>query len=103
MAAISIGYAAAAVAALAVLAYYQVNITTGVWSVHVRRSLLASLAATVVIAVVYDAPDWTAGLLLVARFSLAVVAGALAYLATVVLLRRRVRQAQVKGARLERF
>ncbi len=103
MAAISIGYAAAAVAALAVLAYYQVNITTGVWSVHVRRSLIASLAATLVIAVVYDAPTWTRGLLLVARFALAVIAGGLAYLATVVVLRRRVRQAQVKGARLERF
>ncbi|MGC2485787.1 MAG: lipid II flippase MurJ [Acidimicrobiales bacterium] len=103
MAAISIGYAVAAVASLAVLAYYQVNITTGVWSVHVRRSLIASLAATVVIAVVYDAPDWTKGLLLVARFSLAVVAGTLAYVATIVVLRRRVRQAQVKGARLERF
>jgi putative peptidoglycan lipid II flippase len=103
MAAISIGYAAAAVAALAVLAYYQVNITTGVWSIHVRRSLIASLAATVVIAVVYDAPTWTRGLLLVARFSLAVIAGGLAYLATVVVLRRRVRQAHVKGARLERF
>jgi putative peptidoglycan lipid II flippase len=103
MAAISIGYAAAAVAALAVLVYYQVNITTGVWSVHVRRSLIASLVATVVIAVVYDAPTWTRGLLLVARFSLAVIAGGLAYLATVVVLRRRVRQAQVKGARLERF
>ncbi len=103
MAAISIGYAAAAVAALALLAYHRVNIVTGVWSVHVRRSLLASLVATAVIAVVYDLPGWTRGALLVARFSGAVLAGAIAYVASVIVLRSRVRRNLAKGARLERF
>ena len=60
-ASVSIGYVVAAAAALVVLAHYQVNIITGVWSVHVRRSLVASLVAAAVIAVVYAVPSWTRG------------------------------------------
>jgi putative peptidoglycan lipid II flippase len=103
MAAVSIGYSVAAVASLIVLARYHVNIITGVWSVHVRRSLLASLVASVLIAVTYDVPTWTRGLGLVTRFGGAVVVGVIAYGLVVVALRRRVRRAYAKGARLERF
>lgn len=102
-ASVSIGYTVAAAAGLIVLARYRVNIITGVWSVHVRRSLLASLVATAVIAVVYSVPSWTRGLLLVTRFGAAVVFGVLAYGLVVVLLRRRLRRARLKSARLEQF
>jgi putative peptidoglycan lipid II flippase len=101
--AVSIGYSVAAVASLVVLARYQVNIITGVWSVHVRRSLVASLVASVIVAIVYDVPTWTMGLGLVTRFAGAVLAGVIAYTLVVVVLRRRVRRAHAKSARLERF
>lgn len=102
-ASVSIGYAVAAAAALVVLAHYQVNIITGVWSVHVRRSLAAALVASAVIAVVYAVPTWTRGALLVGRFGAAVVAGVIAYGLVVVALRRRVRRAHTKSARLDQF
>jgi putative peptidoglycan lipid II flippase len=103
MAAISIGYSVAAVVALIVLARYRVNIITGVWSVHVRRSLWASLVAAIVMAAVYAVPSWTHGLGLVTRFAGALVVGVVAYLVAVYLLRRQVRRAFAKSARLERF
>jgi putative peptidoglycan lipid II flippase len=103
MAAISIGYAAAAIASLALLAHHRVNIITGVWSVHVRRSLSAALVSTLVVAVVYDLPGWTRGALLIARFAVAVLAGVLAYVLSVIALRSRVRRTQIKGASLDRF
>jgi peptidoglycan biosynthesis protein MviN/MurJ (putative lipid II flippase) len=100
MAAVSIGYSVAAVAALMVLARYRVNIITGVWSVHVRRSLWASLVAAVVMAAVYAVPSWTHGVGLVTRFAGALVVGVLAYGIVVVFLRRHVRRALYKSARL---
>jgi hypothetical protein len=100
MAAISLGYSVAAVAALIVLARYRVNIITGVWSVHVRRSLWASLVAAVVMAAVYAVPSWTHGLGLVTRFTGAFVVGVWAYLVAVYLLRRHVRRTFAKSARL---
>jgi peptidoglycan biosynthesis protein MviN/MurJ (putative lipid II flippase) len=102
-ASVSIGYTVAAVAALAVLARHRVNIITGVWSVHVRRSLWASLVAAVVIAVTYAVPNWTRGPLLVLRFGAATLAGIIAYGLVVVLLRRFVRRAHTKSARLDQF
>ncbi len=99
-ASVSIGYSATAVAALAVLARHHVNITTGVWSVHVRRSLWASLGAGAAMAVVYAAPDWSHGALLVARFALAALAGLFAYGLVVTVLRWRVRQRPARSARL---
>ena len=102
-ASVSIGYTVAAIAGLVVLARYRVNIITGVWSVHVRRSLLASLVASVAIAFVYSVPTWTRGLLLVTRFGAAVVVGVLAYGLVVILLRRRVRRTYAKSARLNQF
>jgi peptidoglycan biosynthesis protein MviN/MurJ (putative lipid II flippase) len=102
-ASVSLGYSAAAIAALAVLARHRVNIVSGVWSVHVRRSLWSSLAATAIMAVVYALPSWTTGLGLITRVAAAVVAGALVYLLVVALLRRRLRQGSVKSARLDQF
>jgi putative peptidoglycan lipid II flippase len=102
-ASVSIGYTVAAVAALVVLARYHVNIITGVWSVHVRRSLWASLVATAVIAVTYAAPSWTRGFLLVTRFGAAVIVGVVAYGLVVILLRRRLRRGYPKSARLDQF
>jgi putative peptidoglycan lipid II flippase len=102
-ASVSIGYTVAAVAGLVVLARYQVNIITGIWSVHVRRSLGASLVATAVIAVVYAVPSWTRGLLLVIRFGASAAVGVIAYGLVVVLLRRRLRRAHSKSARLDQF
>ncbi|MGH3732839.1 MAG: murein biosynthesis integral membrane protein MurJ [Acidimicrobiales bacterium] len=103
MAGISLGYSVAAVASLIVLARYQVNIITGVWSVHVRRSLVASLVASVLVAVAYDVPTWTHGLGLLTRFAGALIVGVVAYTLVVVALRRLVRRAYAKDARLERF
>ena len=102
-ASVSLGYTVAAVAALAVLAHYHVNIISGVWSVHVRRSLAASLVASVVMAAVYAVPSWAKGLGLVARFGAAMVVGVLVYLVVVVLLRRRQRRTYTKSARLDQF
>jgi hypothetical protein len=102
-ASVSIGYTVAAVAGLIVLARYRVNIITGIWGVHVRRSLGASVVATAVIAVVYSVPTWTHGLLLVMRFGASIVLGVIAYGLVVVLLRRRLRRARPKSARLDQF
>ncbi|HEV3268053.1 MAG TPA: lipid II flippase MurJ [Acidimicrobiales bacterium] len=102
-ASVSLGYSVAAIAALAVLTRHHVNITTGVWSVHVRRSLWSSLMATAVMAVVYALPSWTRGLGLVTRFAAAVLAGGVVYLLVVAFLRRRVRRGFAKSARLDQF
>lgn len=102
-AAVSLGYSVAALAALAVLARHRVNIISGVWSVHVRRSLVASLVATLAMALVYAVPTWTRGPGLLARFGGAFLVGVVAYLVVVALWRRWVRRAYSPGARLERF
>ena len=102
-ASVSIGYSVAAVAALVVLARHRVNITSGVWSVHVRRSLYASLVATAAVAALYAVPAWTHGIGLLARLSAALVGGLLVYLVVVVALRRRLRRTQSKGAMLKQF
>jgi putative peptidoglycan lipid II flippase len=102
-ASVSLGYSVTAIAALVVLARHHVNIITGVWSVHVRRSLWASIVATVAIAAVYAVPSWTKGLGLLARFSASLLVGVLVYGLVVVLLRRRLRRTYPKSGRLEQF
>lgn len=102
-ASVSVGYTVTAVAALLVLARHHVNIIADVWSVHVRRSLWASLVASVVMAMVYAVPTSTHGLGLITRFAAAIVVGVLAYGLIVVLLHRRLRRQAPKGARLEQF
>ncbi|HEY5105101.1 MAG TPA: lipid II flippase MurJ [Acidimicrobiales bacterium] len=102
-ASVSIGYSITALVALVVLARHQVNIITGVWSVHVRRSLWASLVASLVIALVYSGPTWSKGLGLIVRFGAAIVVGVVAYGLVVVVLRTRVRRRSPKNVRLEQF
>jgi len=103
MASVSIGYSATALLALVVLARHHVNIITGVWSVHVRRSLWASLVASLVMALVYAGPTWSRGLGLIARFGAAIIVGVLAYGLVVVALRARVRRRSPKDVRLGQF
>jgi putative peptidoglycan lipid II flippase len=92
-ASVSIAYSAAAIVALAALARHRVTITSVIWSRHVRRSLVASLVAALAMALAYSAPTWTRGAGLVARFSLAVLAGLCAYALVVVVLQRRLARA----------
>jgi putative peptidoglycan lipid II flippase len=102
-ASVSIGYTVTALVALVVLARHHVNIITGVWSVHVRRSLWASLVSSLVIALVYAGPTWSKGLGLIARFGAAMIVGVLVYALVVVALRARVRRRSPKDVRLEQF
>ena len=99
-ASVSIAYSAAALVALVALARHRVSVASVVWSRHVRRSLAASLVAALIMALTYSAPTWNRGVGLVARFSLAVVAGLGAYALVVVILQRRVRRVGTKDARL---
>jgi putative peptidoglycan lipid II flippase len=102
-ASVSIAYSAAAVIALAALARHQVNIASVVWSLHVRRSLWASLLAAVVMALAYAGPSWSRGTLLVARFFLAVVLGVVTYGAAVLVQQRRIARTPPKDVRLKQF
>jgi putative peptidoglycan lipid II flippase len=97
---VSIAYSAAAVIALYALTRHRVSIASVIWSRHVRRSLIASLVAALVMALAYSAPSWNHGAGLVARFAFAVVAGFVAYTLVVVLLQRRLARVGVKDARL---
>ncbi len=99
-ASVSIAYSAAAVVALGALTRHRVNINSAIWSRHVRRSLGASLVAALAMALAYSAPTWNHGAGLVARFSLAVAAGLVAYGLVVVLLQSRVARVGAKDARL---
>ena len=102
-ASVSIAYSASAVLAIGVLARHQVHIASVVWSAHVRRSLWASIAATLVIAAVYAGPTWDRGIGLITRFSAAVLAGLLAYAVAVVLQQRGVSRRRSKDGRLKQF
>ena len=102
-ASVSIAYSAAAAVALFALARHQVVIFSAVWSPHVRRSLFASLVATLVIALAYATPTWHRGLGLVARFSFAAVLGLAAYAVVVVVLAHRVARRGQKDVSLKQF
>ncbi len=102
-AAVSAGYFAGAAAALVALARRRVNIISGVWGLHVRRSLYATTVASAVMALAYAAPSWNHGVALVVRFAGAALAGAATYGAVVTQMRRRERHRHVKGARLGQF
>jgi len=85
VASISIAYTVAAVLALAVLSRHQVSITSNLWSVHVQRSLVASLVSGILMAVIYSVPTAHQGLGLLFRAAMAVIFGILGFV-TVVLL-----------------
>lgn len=99
-ASVSIAYTAAAFVALGALAHHHVSIATEIWSRHVRRSVVASLGAALVMAIAYSLPTWTRGVGLVARLGFATVLGLLAYTLIVVILQRLVARGSPKDVRL---
>lgn len=101
-ASVSIAYSAAAVLALATLAHYHVHVAEAIWSIHVRRSLGASLAAVLAIALAYATSSSTVGAGLVVRFVLALLAGVVVYVAAVALGTSRHGRRPQKGDRLIR-
>ena len=100
---VSIAYTAAAVVSVMALARHRVNITSAVWSLHVRRSLRASLVAALVIALAYAAPTWSRGLGLIARFSLALILGFVTYAAFVMVSHYSISRRERKDVRLKQF
>ena len=88
-ASVSIAYGGAAVVGLWVLAHHQVHVASEIWARHVRRSLAASLIATLVMALAYASMTATRGMELVVRFAASATLGAVTYLATVLVGHRR--------------
>jgi hypothetical protein len=87
-ASVSIAYTAAAVIALGVLATRGVTIVAAVWSVHVRRSIYASLAMGLVMTAAWATPTWTRGAGLVARGTFAAALGVFTYILFVLVAQR---------------
>ena len=100
-ASVSIAYSASAFVALFNLARHGVSLGSVIWSVHVRRSLWASLTATVAIVVVYATSAAERGLALLARFSGALLAGIVVYGLVIAIGQRRVGRRGEKSARLK--
>jgi len=90
IASISIAYSAAAMVALFALARHHVRIASVIWARHVRRSLWASLIATLIMALIYALSSANQGTGLITRFLGTIVAGAVTYIAVVVLAQRSV-------------
>ncbi len=88
-ASVSIAYTAAALGALGALARRHVTVAPAVWSPHVRRSVAASLAAAAAVAATYAATGATRGAALVERFSGALGAGVVVFVAFVAVLSHR--------------
>jgi putative peptidoglycan lipid II flippase len=97
---VSIAYSVAAVIALAVLSRHQVRIASVIWARHVRRSLGASLVATLAMALAYTSSTANSGLGLIVRFSGAVLAGLVSYMVVVLLSQRSVSRRAEKSGRL---
>jgi len=87
-ASVSIAYAGAAVCALVVLSARHVSVVSTIWSVHVRRSVVASLAMGVVMAAAWSTPTWTRGGALVARGLFAALMGTATYVLFVLVAQR---------------
>ena len=92
-ASVSIAYTGTAICALIVLAARQVPVAAAIWSVHVRRSLLPSLAMRLVMAAAWATPTWTRGGALVVRGLLATTLGAVTYVLFVLVAQRGARRA----------
>ena len=87
-ASVSIAYATAALCALVVLGVRHVSIAPAIWSVHVGRSVWASLAMGVVMAAAWATPTSTRGAGLLARGLLAAALGAATYVLFVLVAQR---------------
>jgi putative peptidoglycan lipid II flippase len=102
-ASVSIAYTAASMLAVIALARHHVHIASTVWSLHVRRSLRASLAAALVMALVYSAPTWDQGIRLIARLLLSLVLGFVTYVAFVMVSHYGISRRSSKDARLRQY
>ena len=100
-ASVSIAYSAAAIVALYALARHHVRVASVIWARHVRRSLWASLLATLVMALIYASSSATQGVGLITRFLGAVAVGVVAYITVVVLAQRNVDRRAARSVRLE--
>jgi putative peptidoglycan lipid II flippase len=87
-ASVSIAYGGAALCALCVLAMRHVAIANAIWSVHVRRSVYASLSMGLVMAAAWSTLTYTRGAGLVARGTLAAVLGGATYVLFVLVAQR---------------
>ena len=87
-ASVSIAYTGASGIALGVLALRGVSVVASVWSVHVRRSVYASLAMGLVMTAAWSVPTSTRGAGLVLRGTLAAGLGALTYVLFVLVAQR---------------
>ncbi len=87
-ASVSVSYTVAGVFALGVLARRHVIVAPAIWSVHVRRSALASVVAGVAMAVTYVLGSATSGIGLVVRFVAAAIVGAAVFVAVVAVEQR---------------
>jgi len=87
-ASVSLAYAAAAVVALVVMGARHVPIASTLWGIHVRRSVVASLAMGTVMAAAWATPTWTRGAGLLARGLLASGLGVLTYVLFVLVAQR---------------
>jgi putative peptidoglycan lipid II flippase len=97
---VSIAYTVAAVVALATLSHFQVRIASVIWARHVRRSLWASLAAALVMALAYASSAANSGLGLVVRFAGTALIGLLAYVVVVLLSQSLIARRGTKSGRL---
>jgi putative peptidoglycan lipid II flippase len=102
-ASVSIAYTAASILAVIALARHHVNIASTVWSLHVRRSLRASLVAALVMALVYSAPTWDQGIRLVARLMLSLVLGFITYVSFVMISHYSISRRNAKDVRLKQY
>ena len=100
---VSISYTLAAAVALLALTRHHVAIASVIWSVHVRRSLWASLGASITMALVYAASGATHGAGLIARFSVAAASGLIVYALLIGVSQWRLTRHSAKGARLKSF
>ncbi len=91
-ASVSLAYAAAALLSLAHLGRVRTPIAAALWSVHVRRSVGASVVAGVTMASLYALGSSMTGFGLIARFAAALAGGGVGYLLVVVIGARRVAQ-----------
>ena len=88
-AAVSVGYAVSAAAALVVLARAQAPLAPALWSAPVRRSMLAGVFAALAMALLYSTTNAVTGFGLVVRTGGALVGGAFTFALLVGLGQRR--------------
>ena len=102
-ASVSISYSAIALVGLANLTRHQVSISATLWSKHVLRSVLASVASGIVIAMAYASSTASSGFGLLTRFGASAFLGMLMYLTFIVIWQRNAVRNRKKSVRLDKF